>query len=526
MGHLVAGIIAIAKAHALLAYSLAFGLAAAEAFPVFGAVVPGSATIVGLGALVPSGAIAFWPMVVATTTGAIAGDGFSYWLGHHYKAGVTSVWPLSRHPGLVEQGQAFFARHGGKAVILARFTPGVRAVVPLVAGVAGMPAVRFYGVNVLSAALWAPSHIVMGVLIGASLTILGAIAGRLVALLVAVVALLALVVWLAPRAVRWLSQMATRLQGPMRDWAAAKDTWLRQRVLSLVDPAHAELPGLVALGALCIAGVWLLLGILEDVITGDPLVRADKAVFELLQSLRVPAVDRVVIAVTELGDASVTVAVTLVALLWLAWHRAWHAACYCIAAVAGATLFAVLLKLTLQQARPMSLYTGRIAFSFPSSHTTVSAALYGFLAVLVGREVGMRLRISTALAAALLVLLVALSRLYLGVHWLSDVAAGLPLVWHGSLCWASPTSSTHLDASVPADLRAWWALLSSLPVRRISFWLTALIPGVTPSSHRSTGCPSPTGKRADGPNYPPGGSICSASTRTPSSSSGWVRSIR
>jgi hypothetical protein len=91
--HLVTRIIAIAQAHTPVAYALAFMFAAAEAFPVLGAVVPGSATIVGLGALVPTGALAFWPLVLATTAGAIAGDGLSYWLGHHYKAGVASVWP-------------------------------------------------------------------------------------------------------------------------------------------------------------------------------------------------------------------------------------------------------------------------------------------------------------------------------------------------------------------------------------------------------------------------------------------------
>src|SRR5579859_582639 len=174
MEHLIAEIVAVAQDHALLAYSLALVFAGAESFPVFGAVVPGTATIVAFGALVPSGALQFWPLVLATTTGAILGDGFSYWLGHRYKAGVAAIWPLRRHPGLIAQGEAFFTRHGGKAIVAARFTPGVRAVVPLVAGITGMPVVRFYGVNVLSAVLWAPSHVVMGFLIGASLTVLGA----------------------------------------------------------------------------------------------------------------------------------------------------------------------------------------------------------------------------------------------------------------------------------------------------------------------------------------------------------------
>jgi membrane protein DedA with SNARE-associated domain/membrane-associated phospholipid phosphatase len=449
MERLVTDIVAFAEAHAMLAYALAFVLAGVEAFPVFGAVVPGTAIIVGLGALVPGGVLLFWPLVAATTAGAIVGDGFSYWLGHHYKNGVASVWPLSRHPGLLLKGQEFFARHGGKAVILARFTPGVRAVVPLVAGVVGMPVASFYGVNVLSAVLWAPSHVVMGVLIGTSLTILGAIAGRLLALVMAISVLLTLVVWLTPRAIRWLNQMVMRLRGPVRHWAAAKDTWWRRRVLSLLDPARTELPGLLSLGSICIAALWLFFGILEDVISGDPLIRADKAVFELLQSLRVPAVDQVMIAITELGDSSVVLPVALVALFWLVWHRAWHAASYCIAAVGGAVLLAILLELTLQPARPVPLHSAWSAFYFPSSHSAVSTALCGFLAVLIGREVGLRFRLRTVFCVTLLALLIALSRLYLGAQWLSEVAAGFAF----GLAWIALLGIAYLQHG-PERIRA------------------------------------------------------------------------
>lgn len=449
MEHLVAGIVAVAEAHARLAYGLALLLAGAESFPVFGAMVPGTATIVALGALVPSGALRFWPLVVATTAGAILGDGFSYWLGHHYKAGVAAIWPLRRHPGLIGQGEAFFARHGGKAIVAARFTPGVRAVVPLVAGIAGMPVVRFYGVNVLSAVLWAPSHVVMGVLIGASLTVLGAIAGRLAALVFVAFLLLTLLVWLTPRAVRWLARQAVRLQGPAHVWAVSRDTWFRRQVASLLDPARPELQGLLTLGVGLVIGIWVFLGVLQDVVSGDPLVRADRAVFQLLQSVRVAAFDRVAVAVTELGDATVTIVVALVALLWLVWRRAWRAAFYSAAALAGGTVFALLVKATLRQARPKELYAGWSAFSFPSSHTTVSAALYGFLAVLIAREVGVRWRIATVLAAVLLVSSIAFSRLYLGAHWLSDVAAGFAF----GLAWVALLGIAYLQHA-PQRIRA------------------------------------------------------------------------
>ena len=84
MGHIVSIVVDFASNHAGWAYALAFVVAGFESFPVLGAVIPGTATIVALAALVPEGALSIWPLAAATTAGAIAGDGFSYWLGHAY----------------------------------------------------------------------------------------------------------------------------------------------------------------------------------------------------------------------------------------------------------------------------------------------------------------------------------------------------------------------------------------------------------------------------------------------------------
>jgi undecaprenyl-diphosphatase len=66
------------------------------------------------------------------------------------------------------KSEAFFARHGDKSVFIARFVPGVRAFIPLIAGVLGMRVSRFYAANILSALVWAPSHILPAVLVGSA----------------------------------------------------------------------------------------------------------------------------------------------------------------------------------------------------------------------------------------------------------------------------------------------------------------------------------------------------------------------
>ncbi|HUW79818.1 MAG TPA: phosphatase PAP2 family protein [Acidocella sp.] len=449
MVSLVSNIIAFATAHSLLAYGLAFLLAAAEAFPVIGGVVPGTAVIIGLGALVPGGALVMWPLVGATAAGAATGDGLSYLFGHRYKQHAMALWPLRARPGLLASGEAFFARHGSKAILISRFLPAVRAVLPLVAGISGMSAIRFYAVDICAGGLFAFSHILFGMGIGASLTVLHAIAARLVVLVLLLAVVAGLVIWLTPRAVRNTITLVARLRGPVRQWAEAGDGWWRRLVRSLLDPERTEGPGLVVLGLALIGGLWLFLGVVQDVIAGDPLVRADRAVFHLLQSLRVPVVDQAMVAVTELGDAGVVIPVTLAVLAWLAWQRAWRAAFYAAASVAGASAFALLLKVTLHQSRPGALYDGWNAYSFPSSHATASTALFGFLVVLLCREVSARASVAVTLAAVSLVSAIAFSRLYLGAHWLSDVLAGLAF----GTAWAALLGIVYLQHA-RRDVRA------------------------------------------------------------------------
>ncbi|MDE1990510.1 MAG: phosphatase PAP2 family protein, partial [Betaproteobacteria bacterium] len=421
----VAAIITFAAAHRMLAYGLAFLLSGAETFPVIGALVPGTAVIVGLGALVPGGTLAMWPLIGVTAAGALTGDGLSYLFGRHYKQHAAAMWPLRTRPGLLAAGEVFFARHGSKAVLISRFLPGVRAAIPMVAGMSGMSAVRFYTVDICAAALFALAHIWFGMALGASLTLLHAIAGRLVVLVLVLAAALALVMWITPWAIRRTIGLLARLRGPVRQWAEAGDGWARRLVRSLLDPDRPETLGLLALGAALIGGLWLFFGVLQDVVSGDPLVRADAAIFHFLQSLRLPVIDQVMVAITELGDAAVVIPVLMVTLVWLAWQRAWRAAFYGLAAVAGASLFAFLMKITVQQTRPDTIFAGWNSYSFPSGHATASTALYGFLVVLICREVGARARVLVTLAAVLLVGAIAFSRLYLGAHWLSDVTAGL-----------------------------------------------------------------------------------------------------
>jgi membrane protein DedA with SNARE-associated domain len=132
--------------------------------PVVGSVIPGSTIILALSALIPGGELKLEWVLAAAAAGALIGDGSAFWLGHKAQREILNSWPLDRYPRVVAQSEAFFRRWGALAVFFARFVPPIRAFVPITAGALGMPPPRFYSVNILAILLWAPTHVLPGVL--------------------------------------------------------------------------------------------------------------------------------------------------------------------------------------------------------------------------------------------------------------------------------------------------------------------------------------------------------------------------
>jgi membrane protein DedA with SNARE-associated domain len=161
---LIDPLIAFVSAHAGLAYVTLFLAALLEAVPIVGSVIPGSTIIFALSALVPGGELRLEWVLAAAIAGALLGDGSAFWIGHRDQREILSAWPLSNYPRVVAQSESFFHRWGTLAVFFARFVPPIRAFVPITAGALGMSPRIFYAVNLPAILLWAPAHVLPGVL--------------------------------------------------------------------------------------------------------------------------------------------------------------------------------------------------------------------------------------------------------------------------------------------------------------------------------------------------------------------------
>jgi membrane-associated protein len=131
--------------------------------------LPGDSLLVVAGTYAAAGKLSLIWLNLLLIPMAIIGDATSYWMGK--KTGpLLFNKPRSRffRPEHVHAAQRFYDKHGGKAIILARFMPLVRTFVPVIAGIAGMPYRRFATYNVIGGAAWISSMTVLGYFVGLS----------------------------------------------------------------------------------------------------------------------------------------------------------------------------------------------------------------------------------------------------------------------------------------------------------------------------------------------------------------------
>lgn len=356
--------------------------------------------MVAMGAIAASGAISLTAVLILAFIGAVLGDGGSYLLGRHYHEGIKKFWPFSKHPKLIERGTEFFHRHGGKSVLLGRFVGPVRAIVPLVVGMMNMSILHFFIFDILAGIGWAVVHIIPGFLIGGSLIVLGAISFRLILVIIIVLVLAFIAFWIVKKAFYWFERQSKK----------------REKVIFLFT-------------FLFLIAFWIFLGLAVSIEALNPLVKGDEALFHFFQSLRTPWGDRVFIIITELGDYNVNLIIEIAVLVVLLFYKKFRTAGLWAIAMGGCMLSLPFLKWIFQRVRPIDISHGVLNWSFPSAHAAMSAALYGFLAVILMRTFAPRLRWLPFSIAICIAFIMGFSRLYLGVHWFSDVLAGFALGW-------------------------------------------------------------------------------------------------
>ncbi|RJG01463.1 phosphatase PAP2 family protein [Noviherbaspirillum sedimenti] len=197
---------------------------------------------------------------------------------------------------------------------------------------------------------------------------------------------------------------------------------------------------LVAITAITSA-LWFFIEIAEDVVQGETR-KIDLAILMVFRSAHDPTqafgpawLNEFVRDISGLGSLGVLILLVAAAVIFLLLIRKWRTALFTLIATFGGGLASFLLKEVFSRPRPDLVPLGTLDYhaSFPSGHAMMSALVYLTLGALVARLTpGRWLKIYVMGIAAALSILIGVSRVYLGVHWPSDVLAG----WAAGAAWA------------------------------------------------------------------------------------------
>ena len=203
------------------------------------------------------------------------------------------------------------------------------------------------------------------------------------------------------------------------------------------SPAQRRL--LVAIVSACLSAL-AFAHVAEDYVTNDPLAHWDVQFARWLVGERSPAGTDAFRVFTFFGSPAVALAISAVVFVILYRRRLLVEAALLPLVLGGAELLNLILKLSFHRTRPDVAFVQIDSYSFPSGHAMISAAAYGALAYLAWPQLRTRRRRALLVAAtALVVALIGFSRLYLGVHYLSDVLAGVA----GGVFWLSLSIALH-----------------------------------------------------------------------------------
>ncbi|HMI81044.1 MAG TPA: VTT domain-containing protein [Solirubrobacterales bacterium] len=417
-------------------YLLVGFFAFAETGAFIGLVVPGETTMLLGGAVAGQGAIDVYLLISIAWFAAWLGDTTSFFLGRRLGRGFV----LEHGPRVgisherFEKVEDYFGRHGGKTIFIGRWISLVRAFAPFIAGSSGMQYRAFVPYSVLGTGLWASLHILVGYFFSRSIEEAGHYAARGAFLLATLIALVAGTVYLVRRfrveenrvaAVRWMERHdATR-------WLVVLGRRYRPQLQFLwarVTPGGTF--GLEFTTLMATLAVALFVLVAYTVVIGeDPgPTPGDETAIELVGHLQGGFLTSVAKAITWLGSGAVVWALAAVAGALLAWRRRWAEFWVLLAGMTITQVGIVEIKDAVDRPRPPDPLASSSGSSFPSGHAA-HAVLYLWLAV----TIVMRLRPGMARGAAVvttglvLTILIGLSRVYLNVHYLSDVSGGWAL---------------------------------------------------------------------------------------------------
>ena len=403
-------------------------IAFVESLALAGIVVPGVLLLFLVAALAGNLSIPLWEVLTAGFVGAALGDGLSFYLGHFFKDSLRQYWPFSKYPKALKLGEDFFSKHGGKSVIIGRFIGPIRPVLPLIAGMLGMSQVRVISFNLASAVAWSPFYLLPGYLAGtAAHSSLSKISlpENFYFVLTMFVVTLTFIAFIFRYLNLNLQQESGFYQWVVRQKQHSRITRKIWVFLTRYHGHQREFP-LASLSLLIICSLFFWIWTLITLHT-ELLQSLDQFMLGFASNARSAPLDSILISLTLLGDERFLYCSFTIFIGVLVLQQRRIAALHLVVAGLSTAAITHALKYGFAVPRPDLVYYAPSSFAYPSGHSSGAAILYGLVATFIAQGQAQAKRWQVYFALGTPIILIALSRVLLGVHWLTDIIGGILL---------------------------------------------------------------------------------------------------
>ncbi|MEI7480078.1 MAG: bifunctional DedA family/phosphatase PAP2 family protein, partial [bacterium] len=435
--HFFLSILTFVQGMGQFGYIIAFLFAFLESLALVGGFIPGSTAIVIFGFMSSQGYLSVSGLILVTIFGAILGDGISYWLGtkgtHLFKE-ENKILKASH----LEIGKKFFHKYGDKSIFLGRFIGVVRPMIPFAAGLARMNSRKFLFWNIVSGIVWGASHIYLGYFFGGMLKVIETVSVRLSIFLLFLV-ILGMMIWFSVKLLKpttsWLHKMIK--QTGVYFWSHPAIIKFSYRYPYLTDFVKRRFEKKTFFGwtmtvvGTVISFIAIFFAMLMDgVLDADWIVVLDQRFSGFLYYFRDAWAVKISLWVSLLGNYYIIILISILFVVFLyIWNKKHFLYGYLIS-LCGSVLVSWLIKITVMRPRPsgfLPVYQETLS-SFPSGHSVVAVSVYCFIIYvfirLFRRSTKTFYSAFLIFSGVLIAFLIGLSRIYLGVHYLSDVLGG------------------------------------------------------------------------------------------------------
>ncbi len=406
-----------------------------------GILIPGELAVVLSGILALQGylqpEICFWTIAI----GAILGDSIGYIVGKR-----TGRDYFINHERLLLLREKHFQKtgellqeQGGVAIFLSRFVVGLRAIIPVTAGMYGMPYRQFLINNVSGAMAWTVVFTMLGYLLEFCRRLIEMWSGR--------AGFLALIIIMIPAGFIYIYWTAVRRPGDAVIGAKCPVVVPSTFVVGF-NKRHPGIAAFVGkrmaaenfLGisltmrlVICIILLWIFGELTLDIVISNALVTLDQRVLGIVRNLQTPDRTRLMTFFSAAGGEIVQTAGSIALIIYFSYKRQFTYLITYLSAMIGGSLLVYGMKAATHRIRPiMPVPDVSMGWSFPSGHSMMSLIFYGMITYLVINNIcSGRIRTLMAVMGALTIFMIGASRIYLQVHFLSDVLAGYTagLLW-------------------------------------------------------------------------------------------------